>query len=166
MASAVPKSTNIAERVLGQFRALLRVNTAHANHGTKLRGWAKAEINDFARIDLAATYAEFKYWDYRSSLHGVYSPVTRCTWFRTSGWRRDNCEGAYSTRSHRPYVKTTGEFHNFRCVFGADRCRREIAAKYTATESSRRFRRECTYSRSSPPPLTHYRCTGGWEALN
>ena len=151
-------------RATAYIRDLFTVSVVEADHGTELRGWAKAEINDGPGIDLAATYAEFEYFDNITSVDDAHNPDHTCDWFWLSGWRNDSCSGSTNLSASQPWAKTTGVFHNDFCP-STDQCSRTISSKYTAKKNFR-WSHKCTFSRTDPPPWTHYRCNGGWETVD
>ena len=159
-----PLGRGFAKRVLDTLPGLLPTAVVEADHGLEIRGWAKAEINDLPRIDLAMTYAEFKYSDYGGGVHDAHSPAHDCDRFSVSGWVESSCKGSRSMSGSSLWAKTIGEFYNKFCL-GSDKCGRKISSKYKP-RGGFAFTGTCTYSRNDPPPGTHYRCTAGFITVD
>ncbi len=160
----IPASTNTTQSP--NRDASQTASGANGDNTVKIRGWAKSEWNDFAEIDLASAYGEVKFWLRGSSY--IYDPHDadgRCGWFAPSGWRMDSCKTWWGwTPNTKVWVKTEGEFHNFKCVFGTGRCAHRQWGKFTGT-GWLQYTAECESYPRNAVPGAHFECQGGQEHL-
>ena len=118
-------------------------------------GWAKGELNDFATIDLAASYAKMHYHDNGESVYGGHDRVNRCTVFGYPlGWWVHRCTGYWSpTGPNTVHVRTEGQFRHG-VLF---QVRLWIMARYWAGPGWGDY--ECGKTGSVPGPV-HFSCDG------
>jgi len=132
--------------------------------GVHIKGWAKAELNDFAGIDLAATYTEMQWYDYGSYVDEGSDLVDWCHWFSTSGWRNDSCDAYWwPYGSDYVYSQTIGAFHNVNCL--GDGCARTLESQVHA-EPAYQITLSCSQSPNQSPPGTHFLCNSDWTTVN
>lgn len=146
----------------GEFAALSSVTCNFP--GWKIKGWSKAELNDFVHIDLAATYAEIKWCDNGSSVSDGHDPVAWCSAFSPTGWVIDSCGSTWSPGGPSSVsIQTTGSFHNDGVCGGG--CARTLNS-WLVAQGSFNVVMNCSMTGRGFPDGTFFFCQNHWEVVN